>query len=168
MKLVSKFNLVVISVFLVGLGITAWISWTILQQNARNEIVERAGLMMEAALARQARGQLQVASGDGVENDGVVLALHAQRLDVGKGATLGANCTVVCGVTIGRYAFVGAGAVVTRDIPDYAVVFGTPARHRGWMCECGEKLSFADQQAECSCGKSYEQVDDEKIQILIV
>ena len=57
-----------------------------------------------------------------------------------KGASLGANATIVCGVTVGRYAFVGAGAVVTRDVPDHALVFGNPARLRGWVCECGEKL----------------------------
>lgn len=59
---------------------------------------------------------------------------------VKKGATLGANCTIVCGNTIGRYAFVGAGAVVTRDVPDYALVVGNPARQIGWMCECGYRL----------------------------
>src|SRR5205823_10601062 len=56
-----------------------------------------------------------------------------KRTLVQKGATLGANSTIVCGVTIGRYAFVGAGAVVTRDVPDYALVFGNPASRRGWM-----------------------------------
>lgn len=70
---------------------------------------------------------------------------------VRKGASLGANSTVVCGVTIGRYAFVGAGAVVTRDIPDYALVYGNPARVQGWVCACGIKLRFgADEQAECA------------------
>ena len=59
---------------------------------------------------------------------------------VKKGASLGANCTIVCGVTIGTYAFVGAGAVVTKDVPDYALMVGNPARQTGWMCECGEKL----------------------------
>ncbi len=59
---------------------------------------------------------------------------------VKKGATLGANCTIICGVTIGAFAFVGAGAVVTRDVPAYALVVGTPARQIGWMSEFGERL----------------------------
>lgn len=71
---------------------------------------------------------------------------HIRRMDemrptlVRKGASLGANCTIVCGVTIGRYALVGAGAVITKDVPDHALVYGNPGRHRGWVCECGEKL----------------------------
>ena len=68
---------------------------------------------------------------------------------VKKGATLGANCTIVCGVTIGRYAFVGAGAVVTKDIPDHALVVGNPARQIGWICACGEKLDLKLQCAAC-------------------
>jgi UDP-2-acetamido-3-amino-2,3-dideoxy-glucuronate N-acetyltransferase len=60
---------------------------------------------------------------------------------VKKGATLGANCTIVCGHTIGSYAFVGAGAVVTADVPDFALVTGNPARQTGWICQCGNKLS---------------------------
>jgi UDP-2-acetamido-3-amino-2,3-dideoxy-glucuronate N-acetyltransferase len=62
---------------------------------------------------------------------------------VRRGATLGANCTIVCGVTIGAYAFVAAGAVVTRDVPDYALVVGNPGRVGGWMCSCGHRISFA-------------------------
>ena len=70
-----------------------------------------------------------------------------------KGATIGANATIVCGVKLGRYCFVGAGAVVTRDVPDYALIFGNPAKQVGWACECGEKLP-AD--LICSvCGKTY-------------
>ncbi|MFH0796824.1 MAG: Gfo/Idh/MocA family oxidoreductase [Candidatus Omnitrophota bacterium] len=75
---------------------------------------------------------------------------------VKKGATIGANATVVCGYTIGRYAFVGAGAVVTRDIPDYALVTGVPAKITGWMCECGVKLNFAGKKGTCpACKKKY-------------
>jgi UDP-2-acetamido-3-amino-2,3-dideoxy-glucuronate N-acetyltransferase len=76
---------------------------------------------------------------------------------VKAGATLGANCTIVCGHTVGRYAFVGAGATVTRDVPDYALVFGSPARVRGWMCRCGVRLDFAaGRQATCgSCAREY-------------
>lgn len=71
---------------------------------------------------------------------------------VRKGATLGANCTLVCGVTIGRFAFVGAGAVVNKDVPDYALVVGVPARRIGWMSEFGEQLDLPVQgsaQVEC-------------------
>lgn len=59
-----------------------------------------------------------------------------------KGATLGANCTIVCGVTIGRYAFIGAGAVINRDVPDFALMVGVPARQIGWMSEYGEQLQL--------------------------
>jgi UDP-2-acetamido-3-amino-2,3-dideoxy-glucuronate N-acetyltransferase len=72
---------------------------------------------------------------------------------VKKGATLGANCTVVCGHTIGQFAFIGAGAVVTKDVPDYALMTGNPARQAGWMCECGEKLT---DDLQCpACKKLY-------------
>lgn len=63
-----------------------------------------------------------------------------RRTSVRRGATLGANCTIVCGVTIGRYAFIGAGAVVNRDVPDHALMVGVPARHIGWMSRHGERL----------------------------
>lgn len=61
---------------------------------------------------------------------------------VGKGATIGANATIICGIRIGKYAFIGAGAVVTKDVPDYALVKGNPARQSGWISEYGHKLSF--------------------------
>ena len=65
-----------------------------------------------------------------------------EKTHVGKGATIGANATVVCGVTIGSYAFIGAGAVVTKNILPYALVVGNPAKQIGWMSECGYKLNF--------------------------
>ncbi|MNE97857.1 UDP-2-acetamido-3-amino-2,3-dideoxy-D-glucuronate N-acetyltransferase [compost metagenome] len=68
-----------------------------------------------------------------------------------KGATLGANCTIVCGVTIGEFAFVGAGAVVNKDVPAYALMVGVPAKQIGWMSEFGEQLEIGtDGQAICS------------------
>jgi UDP-2-acetamido-3-amino-2,3-dideoxy-glucuronate N-acetyltransferase len=75
---------------------------------------------------------------------------------VRKGATLGANCTIVCGHTIGRYAFIGAGAVVNQDVPDFAMMVGVPAKQKGWMCKCAVKLTFAGHRAQCeACGESY-------------
>ena len=64
-----------------------------------------------------------------------------QRTLVKEGATIGANATILCGVTIGKYAFIGAGAVVTKDVPDYGLVYGNPATLNGWVCECGNKLN---------------------------
>jgi UDP-2-acetamido-3-amino-2,3-dideoxy-glucuronate N-acetyltransferase len=76
---------------------------------------------------------------------------------VKRGATLGANSTIVCGVTIGRYAFVAAGAVVTKDVPDHALVMGNPGRLTGWMCRCGVKLKATRTGAHCvECGVEYQ------------
>lgn len=72
-----------------------------------------------------------------------------------KGCSLGANSTVVCGHTIGKYALIGAGSVVTKDVPDYALVKGNPARVSGYVCACGEKLNFVNNAAQCACGKKY-------------
>ena len=80
-----------------------------------------------------------------------------QKTLVRQGATLGANSTVVCGTTIGRHAFVAAGAVVTRDVPDHALMMGVPARRVGWVCTCGARLSDASPMMACeACGKHYE------------
>lgn len=75
---------------------------------------------------------------------------------VKKGATIGANATIVCGVTIGRYAMIGAGAVVKADVSDYAIVVGIPAKQIGWACRCGTTLKFDNTQATCSyCNNTY-------------
>ncbi|MDZ7379878.1 MAG: N-acetyltransferase [candidate division KSB1 bacterium] len=91
---------------------------------------------------------------------------HISRKDeyrttlVKQGASIGANATIVCGHTIGRYAFIGAGAVVTRDVPDYALIYGNPARQHGWVCRCGIKLALRGAQATCqACGEQYTLVD---------
>ncbi len=73
-----------------------------------------------------------------------------------KGASIGANATIVCGHQIGRYALVGAGSVVTRDVPDYAMVYGVPAKVQGYVCQCGEQMTFTGGRAVCpACGKTY-------------
>jgi len=79
-----------------------------------------------------------------------------RRTLVKKGASIGANATVVCGSTLGKYSFVAAGAVVTRDVPDYALVMGVPAERVGWMCYCGIRLSSEEGEGQCpSCRRSY-------------
>lgn len=86
---------------------------------------------------------------------------------VRRGATLGANSTILCGNTIGRYAIVAAGAVVTKDVPDYSLVAGIPANQIGWVCKCGYTLrDFKGKLAECSyCGNKYELKGEELIPI---
>ncbi len=97
---------------------------------------------------------------------------HVSRKDefaptrVGRGATLGANATVVCGTTIGEYAFVGAGAVVTRDVAPHALVVGNPARQIGWMCRCGERLGEAESTCE-RCGAAY-RIENDRLQAVEV
>ena len=82
-----------------------------------------------------------------------------RQTSVKRGVTIGANATIICGNTIGRYAFIGAGAVITGDVPDYALMVGNPARQIGWACRCGERLS---EQLECvSCGRKYKMIGQE-------
>jgi predicted dehydrogenase/acetyltransferase-like isoleucine patch superfamily enzyme len=83
---------------------------------------------------------------------------------VKKGASLGANCTIVCGHTIGSYAFIAAGAVVTKDVPDYALMMGNPARQKGWICQCGNKLN---EKYKCpQCGNKYKKTAKQGLQKL--
>jgi len=72
-----------------------------------------------------------------------------------KGATISANATIVCNVTIGKYAMVGAGAVVTKDVSDHELVYGIPAVFKGYVCECGKGLKITKKQSACSCGLKY-------------
>jgi UDP-2-acetamido-3-amino-2,3-dideoxy-glucuronate N-acetyltransferase len=85
---------------------------------------------------------------------------------VRRGATIGANATIICGATLGRYAFIGAGAVVRGDVPDFALMVGVPARRVGWMCRCGERLTLADGRACCpACATRYLEADGRLRQI---
>jgi UDP-2-acetamido-3-amino-2,3-dideoxy-glucuronate N-acetyltransferase len=96
---------------------------------------------------------------------------HVSRKDeyrttrVRRGASIGANATIICGVTLGCYCFVGAGSVVTHDVPDYALIYGSPARFHGWICQCGEQLTFTRhedglERAVCpGCGDPYRKQD---------
>lgn len=80
---------------------------------------------------------------------------------VKKGATIGANATILCGITIGEYALIGAGSVVTKNIPPYALIIGIPGKLAGWICECGTKLTFKNKKSVCSaCCKYYEKHGD--------
>ena len=77
---------------------------------------------------------------------------------VKKGASIGANATIVCGTTIGSYSLIGAGSVITKDVPDFGLVYGVPAKLHGWVCECGVRLIFHNgiECSECKeCGKNY-------------
>ncbi len=92
-----------------------------------------------------------------------------QRTLVRRGATLGANCTIICGATVGRYAFIGAGAVVRGDVPDYALMLGVPARRRGWMSRHGHLLEKRDVQNNLICPESgwrYQETESDLLRCL--
>jgi UDP-2-acetamido-3-amino-2,3-dideoxy-glucuronate N-acetyltransferase len=79
---------------------------------------------------------------------------------VRRGTSIGANATIVCGVTLGEFSFIGAGAVVTSDVPPFALMVGVPARRVGWICQCGERLQIRDGRAACAvCGATYAERD---------
>ena len=89
---------------------------------------------------------------------------------VKRGATLGANCTIVCGVTIGKFAFIGAGAVISKDVPNYALVVGVPAKQIGWMSEYGEKLNLplkGNEETICKHTKQKYKLKDDKVFLVV-
>jgi acetyltransferase-like isoleucine patch superfamily enzyme len=81
-----------------------------------------------------------------------------------KGCSVGANATLLPGLTIGRFAMVGAAAVVTREVPDFALVVGNPARFRRWVCRCGENLNFIESEAACICSRQYQLKNKSKVE----
>ena len=86
-----------------------------------------------------------------------VHGVYAKTL-IKEGASLGANCTIVCGHTVGKSALIGSGSVVTKDVKDYALMVGVPAKQIGWVCECGKRLD--DSTLKCECGRKYTLVGD--------
>lgn len=108
-----------------------------------------------------------------VHNPRALIARKSEYRDtlVKKGATLGANCTIVCGVTIGAYAFVGAGAVITRDVPDFALMTGVPARQAGWMSAYGERLDLpltGEGEAVCAHTGARYQLTGNRLKMVVV
>ena len=88
-----------------------------------------------------------------------------KRTLVKEGASIGANATVVCGHTVGKWALIGAGAVVASDVPDHALMLGVPAKQAGWVCECGTVLHIDGARAVCTaCGRNYRLRDDSQIE----
>jgi len=81
-----------------------------------------------------------------------------------EGCSIGANATVLSGLTVGRFSMVGAGAVVTRDVPDFALVIGSPARRLRWVCRCGQNLVFRKSSAKCACGRRYSRKNKSKVE----
>ncbi|MBO5633009.1 MAG: N-acetyltransferase [Aeriscardovia sp.] len=89
-----------------------------------------------------------------------VHGIYAKTL-IKEGASLGANCTIVCGHTVGRSALIGSGSVVTKDVKDYALMVGVPARQLGWVCECGKRLNGT---LKCTCGRTYHLTEDNNLE----
>lgn len=87
------------------------------------------------------------------------------KICVKEGASIGANTTIICGNIIGKWAMVGAGSVITKDVPDYALVYGNPAKIKGYVCECNKDLIFEDLKANCECGKIYAFKDNYVIEL---
>lgn len=88
---------------------------------------------------------------------------HYLPTTIKEGASIGANATIVCGHTIGKSAFIGSGSVVTKDVPNFALAYGNPARVHGWVCECGNKIEFNEFKAICSLCSSKYALKDEKV-----
>ncbi|WP_276663068.1 acyltransferase [Syntrophomonas wolfei] len=81
-----------------------------------------------------------------------------------RGASIGANATIVCGTTIGKFAFIGAGALISTNIPDYALVYGNPGKQRGWVCRCGTKLDIVNNHSQCrECKREYTLINDNEL-----
>lgn len=85
------------------------------------------------------------------------------KTHVKAGAALGANSTIRCGITIGKWAMIAAGAVVTKDVPDHGLVAGAPARHIGWVCACGERVKLEGDRTGCTCGRALVRGADGKV-----
>lgn len=84
---------------------------------------------------------------------------------VKKGASIGANATIICGLTIGEYALVGAGSVVTKDVPAFSLVYGNPAQFRSWICVCTKKLGDFEGEISCLCGRRFEKLNKMSIRV---
>jgi acetyltransferase-like isoleucine patch superfamily enzyme len=160
----------------VGAGTRVW-AWAHVMSGARVgadcNIGEHCFIEKGAVLGDRVTVKNGVAVWDGVEaEDDVFLGPNAVltndlrprskvyhdepvRTRLGRGASVGANATLLCGIRLGRYAMVGAGSVVTRDVPDHALVVGNPARLAGYVCACGEELRFTAGSARCACGLAY-------------
>jgi acetyltransferase-like isoleucine patch superfamily enzyme len=122
-----------------------------------DEVVLKNGVSLWAGVTIENRvfvGPNVVFSNDLIPRARVYREEYGRTL-IREGASLCANATLLCNITVGRFALVGAGAVVTRDVPDFGLVVGNPARLRGSVCRCGQQLNFASERARCGCGCRY-------------